>query len=163
MCRLGQFVLCLVLVGAFMASADQLQWNSRAVCEQALSAIKRATWVVSYCSLCGNDVAEIWSVKGATIAPTSADGLYELVISGSCLYAFSLPVSAPAVHGVNATSLEAHERYWLTTAIDLAYTYVRTEDGTLRPLGRILGLPCLVGLETMILPERHMRRVPGGS
>lgn len=136
----------LVLVCSLTSVADQLQWNSREICERAVVAVKQAAWIVSYCSLCDDEPAEIWSVKGVMVVPTGVDDLYEVVVSGARLGRVSHGVSgfAPGV---------SRECAWISTGIDLAYTYVLTDDGTLRPLGRILGLPCRVGVEAIELPE----------
>lgn len=158
--RAGLLAVCLVLVGAFMVSADQLQWNSRAVCEQAMSSIKRASWIVLYCSLCDGDSAEIWSVKGVAIVPTSAGGLFELNVSGHRLGAFSQSMSATGFLEMEADGPATCESIWMTNGVDLAYTYVLTGDGSLQPLGRILGLSCRVDLETISLSAEVLRTLP---
>ena len=149
---------CLILFGLLLVSgltsvADQLQWNSRETCERAVVAVKQAAWIVSYCSLCDDEPAEIWSVKGAVIAPTGVDGLYEVVVSGVCLGRLAHGAAGSDLPG---TPCDSDGCPWISAGIDLAYTYVLADDGVLRPLGRILGLSCRVGLESLDLPQDIM-------
>ena len=153
-------ILCgLVLVCGLTSVADQLQWNSREICERAVVAVKQATWIVSYCSLCDDEPAEIWSVKGAIIAPTGVDGLYEVVVSGARLGRLAHRAAGSDLPG---TPGDSGECAWISAGIDLAYTYVLADDGALRPLGRILGLPCRVGLESLDLPQDFIAQTSFG-
>lgn len=149
----------LVLVCGPTSVADQLQWNTREVCEEAVVAVKQATWIVSFCSLCDDEPAEIWSVKGVIIVPTAADDLYEVVVSGARLGRLAHRAAGSDLPG---TPGDSGECAWISTGIDLAYTYVLADDGALRPLGRILGLPCRVEVEAIEIPEHAMTQAPFG-
>ena len=159
--RCSVILFGLVLICSLTSMADQLQWNTRETCERASVALKQAAWIVSYCSLCDDGPAEIWSVKGAIITPTAVDGLYEVVVSGARLGTVSRWISESAPVAASSDWVASGGHSWICAGIDLAYTYVLTEGGALRPLGRILGLPCHVGLELIDLPQEIVQAAFG--
>ena len=81
-------ILAIVLVAITTMSciADQLAWNSRGTCEEAVKSIRQGSILLSYCSLCSNEHVEVWLVRGIIIAPTAAQGLFEVNILGIRLY-----------------------------------------------------------------------------
>ncbi|MCD6494782.1 hypothetical protein J7K60_01870, partial [Candidatus Bipolaricaulota bacterium] len=62
-------MLAIVLVAVTTVSclADQLAWNSRGTCEEAVKSIGQGSILVSYCSLCSNEHIEVWLVKGVIV------------------------------------------------------------------------------------------------
>ena len=155
-------ILAIVLVAITTMSciADQLAWNSRGTCEEAVKSIGQASILLSYCSLCNNEHVEIWLVRGIIIAPTAAQGLFEVNVLGKRLYRsneafqendYSEPVEYEAVTG------ESPAR-WFVTGIDLAYVYVPTRNGSFRCLGKVIKRECSVNVDTISLPHQLLEQ-----
>ena len=126
-----------------------------------MQAIGRESLLISYCSQANEDYVELWFVRGAYVVHTPAEGLFEVLVLAERLYksqkAFSsgeFPVSDDQ-WGFN----EVHESGWYIQRIDLAYTYIYTGDGSFQCLGKVLGLECLVGVETISLPGDVMEKI----
>ena len=140
--------------------ADQLQWNSPAVCEEAVREIGSRAFLISYCSLAGQDYVQLWLVQDAWVAETSAQRLYEVNVCARQLYESRILLSPEDFPLPNAPSLFREVRHgrWFQGGIDLAYTYIHTGANAFRCLGSVMGLECLVGVETIKLPPRVMKR-----
>lgn len=161
-------VVSLVAAGSSICVADQLQWNGLGVCEEAVQVIEQQSLLVSYCSLASVDHVELWLVRRAYIVRTPAEGLFEVLVLAKRLYksqkAFSsteFPVPAD-----QWSFYQVRDRGWIVERIDLAYMYTYAADSSFECLGKLLGLECLVGVETISLPGNVMerashRRIPG--
>lgn len=159
--RISILIVSLVLIGSLTCLADQLQWNSRGVCERAVRAIKPESIVISYCSLADNEHVEVWLVKKVGVANTPTKGLFEVSIFGKRLYkskkAFS---SGEYREPTDYIEYKAEgQSGWFVEGIDLAYVYIHTGDNSFRCLGKVLELECLVELETMTLPNDVMKKL----
>jgi len=159
--RISILIVSLVLIGSLASLADQLQWNSRGVCERAVHAIKPESIVISYCSLADNEHVEIWLVKKVGVANTLTKGLFEVSIFGRRLYkskkAFS---SGEYREPTDCIEYKAEgQSGWFVEGIDLAYVYIHTGDNSFRCLGKVLELECLVELETIKLPDDLMKKI----
>ena len=148
---LAIIVVVVMMVPCF---ADQLAWNSRGTCEEAAKSIEQGSILVSYCSLCSNEYVEVWLVKGIIVAPTAAQGLFEVNVFGIRLYRskeafreneYSEPVQYEAVTAAGPTR-------WFITGIDLAYVYVPTSEGTFQCLGKVIKRECSINVDTISLP-----------
>lgn len=160
-CRIIILVVSLATIGSSTCLADQLQWNALSACEEAVQAIGRESLLISYCSQANEDYVELWLVRGAYVIHTPAEGLFEVLVVAKRLYksqkAFSsgeFPVSADQ-WGFN----EVRDSGWFVEGIDLAYTYIHTGDSSFHCLGNVLGLECLVGVETISLPGYVMEKM----
>jgi hypothetical protein len=158
-------ILCLVAIGSFTCLADQLQWNDQTASLRAVQALVQESWVISYCSHAGSDNVEAWLIRGIYVADTSAEGLFEIKILAKCLYQsqesfaageFPLPENRWHFEQVNDSA-------WGIAGIDLAYTYVHTQDSSFQCLGKTLDLPCQVGVEIITLPNELMEALEARS
>ena len=151
-------ILAIVLVVVMTVSclADQLAWNSRGTCEEAVKSIGQGSILVSYCSLCSNEHIEVWLVKGVIVAPTAAQGLFEVNVLGIRLYRskeafqesdYSEPVEYEAVTGEEPAR-------WFITGIDLAYVYAPTGEGSFQCLGKIIDRECIINVDTISLSRQ---------
>ena len=141
--------------------ADQLQWNPASTCVSAAKAIGRCPLIVSYCSRADADYVSLWLARDARIVPTSAVGLYELMISARCLYRSVHPYAPDELllAGERQTISKVDEPVWIKRSLDLAYVYIHTGGGTFRCLGRLLGLDCSVAVESIALPAGVMEEL----
>jgi hypothetical protein len=159
--RITILIVSLVLIGSLTSLADQLQWNARGVCERAVHLIRPKSILISYCSLADNEHVEVWLVEGVGIANTSTEGLFEVLISGKRLYksktAFSSGDYREPIDYIEYKSEGRLRRF--VKGVDLAYVYIHTGDNSFRCLGKVLGLECLVELETMNLPDDLMKKI----
>lgn len=155
-------MLAIVLIAVMTASclADQLAWNSLEICEEAARRISRNSILLSYCSLCSNEHVEVWLVKGIIVAPTAAQGLFEVNVCGIRLYRsneafqennYSEPVEYEAVTGEEPAR-------WFVTGIDLAYVYVPTSSGSFRCLGKVIKRECSINVDTISLPYQLLEQ-----
>ncbi len=126
-----------------------------------MQAIGRESLLISYCSQANEDYVELWLVRGAYVIHTPAEGLFEVLVVAKRLYksqkAFSsgeFPVSAE-----QWCFNEVRDSGWFLEGIDLAYTYIHTGDSSFQCLGNVLGLECLVGVETISLPGYVMEKM----
>jgi len=152
--------IILVVVMTVSCFADQLAWNSRGTCEEAAKSIEQGSILLSYCSLCSNEHVEVWLVKGIIVAPTAAQGLFEVNVFGIRLYRsseafqenkYSEPVEYEAVTGEGPAG-------WFVTGIDLAYVYVPTSEGAFRCLGKVIERECSVDVDTLSLPHQLLEQ-----
>jgi len=148
--------IILVVVMTVSCLADQLAWNSRGTCEEAAKSIEQGSILLSYCSLCNNEHVEVWLVKGVIIAPTAAQGLFEVNILGIRLYRSSEALqennySEPVQY--EAVTAEGSAR-WFVTDIDLAYVYVPTGEGSFRCLGKVIKRECIINVDTISLSRQ---------
>jgi len=158
---LAIIVVVVMMVPCF---ADQLAWNSRGTCEEAAKSIEQGSILVSYCSLCSNEYVEVWLVKGIIVAPTAAQGLFEVNVFGIRLYRskeafreneYSEPVQYEAVTAAGPTR-------WFITGIDLAYVYVPTSEGSFRCLGKLIDRECSINVDTISLPHQLLEQAKRG-
>jgi len=140
--------------------ADQLQWNSLAVCEEAIREIGSRAFLISYCSLAGQDYVQLWLVQDAWIAETSAEALFEVNVHARQLCQSRRLLSPEDFPLPNAPCLfrEVCSERWFHGGIDLAYTYIHTDANAFRCLGSVMELECLIGVETIMLPPHVMKR-----
>ena len=155
-------MLAIVLVAVMTVSclADQLAWNSRGTCEEAVKRIGQGSILLSYCSLCSNEHVEVWLVKGIIVAPTAAKGLFEVNVFGIRLYRsqeafqenkYSEPVQYEAVTAEGPTR-------WFVTGIDLAYVYVPTNGGSFKALGKLINRECIINVDAISLPHQLLEQ-----
>lgn len=156
--RIIILVVSLATIGSSLCLADQLQWNALSACKEAVQAIGQESLLISYCSQANEDCVELWFVRGAFVVHTPAEGLFEVLVLAKRLYmsqeAFSakeFPVPADQ-WGFD----EAHESGWFVEGIDLAYAYIYMGGRSFQCLGKVLGLECLVGVDTITLPSNVM-------
>jgi hypothetical protein len=156
-------LLVVLLVGAFagLCTGDQYQWIPLSVSGEASDTIAKLPFLVTYCSLADEDFIELWVVRNLQIAATPAPDLCELIVSGERLYrsdrAFSsdkFPVSED-----QWTFHESEGDNWFTMGVDLAYVYIYVGGGSFRCLAQVLGLPCIVEVETIRLPGQVLSEV----
>jgi len=98
----------------------------------------------------------------SSLVTTSVRGLYELIVSGRRRYqsddayaSDEFPVLAEqwTFHKVKRVDEFA-------VGIDLAYVYIHMGGGSFRCLGKLLGLDCVVGVETIHLPYHIVEHTP---
>lgn len=158
--RITILIVSLVLIGSLTCLADQLQWNSRGICERAVRLIRPESILISYCSLADNEHVEVWLVKGADVVNTPIEGLFEVLISAKRLYksktAFSSGEYREPIDYIEYRSEGQFGSF--VEGIDLAYVYIHTGDNSFRCLGKALELECLVELETMSFPDNLMKK-----
>jgi len=152
--------IVLVAVTTISCLADQLAWNSRSTCEEAVNSSGQGSILVSYCSLCSNEHIEVWLVKGIIVAPTAAQGLFEVNVLGIRLYrsneAFQESDYSEAVEYQAVT--EEEPARWFITGIDLAYVYVPTSEGSFRCLAKVINGECIINVDTISLPYQLLEQ-----
>jgi hypothetical protein len=121
--------------------------------------------LISYCSQAGQDYVELWLVKEAYVAHTPAEGLFEVNVRAKRLCESPVPLSSEEFPLPEAcwTFSEARHAGWFCGGIDLAYTYIYTGGNTFQCLGRVLGLECQIGVETINLPDCVMEKINTGT
>ena len=151
--------MSLAMIGSSICLADQLQWNASAICEEAARAIGRQSLLISYCSQAGADPVELWFVRAARVVQTPTEGLFEVLVLGRRLYTSQRALSSGEFPLSNSpwSFNEVQSPSWFVQGVDLAYSYIPTGDGVFRCLGKVLGLECLVRVETITLPDDVMK------
>ena len=164
-CRSILLVVLLAAIGSSACLADQLQWNDQTATQEAVQALVQESWVISYCSQADTDNVEVWLIRGITVADTSAEGLFEIKVLAKCLYqsqgsfaADEFPLPEDRWHFE-----QVHDSGWGIAGIDLAYTYVYTQDSSFQCLGKTLDLQCQIGVETITLPDELMEALEARS
>lgn len=98
-------------------------------------------------------------------ATTSFRGLHELILSGRKLYRsdrahssdeFPVPEDQWTFHKVKDLDEFA-------VGVDLAYVYIHIGGGSFRCLAKVLGLDCVVEIETLCLPHHVMEGIAASS
>ena len=149
-----------LLIPAEASFADQLAWIPKDVAEKGAQAIPRNSLLVSYCSLCDDVAVEVFLVRTATVAVTQVEGLYEVRILGQRRLAstqrftsgtYSEPLRFPEIP-------PDEQSVWVQEGVDLAYVYVPSGGNSFRCLAKILGLECMVEVETITLPDDVMTK-----
>jgi len=157
-------VVLIVVTCAGLCKGDQLQWNTLSICRDAAETIARLPVLVSFCSLADEDYVEVWLLRGLHATETPTSGLYEITVSAKGRYRSDRPFSAgdfPVPEEQwHLHEAETHDGY--ATAIDLAYVYVYIGGRSFRCLGHVLGLPCIVKVETIQLPNHVMAELASG-
>jgi len=159
--RIVLIVLPLVLALAGSCVADQLQWAPLPVCQAAAKALSRQPFLVSFCSQAEEDNIELWTVTHLAIEATPFPNLFEIIVTGTVLYRsdrshssaeFPVPKEQWTFHDIeNARRC--------SFGIDLAYVYVHLGSGSFRCLAKLLGMDCLVAVETLRLPDDVMEKL----
>jgi len=156
--RASLLAVLLILVLALSCTGDQLQWAPLSVCRAAAKVISRPSLLVSYCSQAEKDGIELWFVTDLSVAATPFGDLFELVITVTPRYRSDRAYSSaefPITQGRwSFHEVETAAPY--PVGVDLAYVYVHLGGGSFRCLATILGLDCLVAVETLRLPEYVM-------
>ncbi|MFC2099329.1 hypothetical protein ACFLSF_00645, partial [Candidatus Bipolaricaulota bacterium] len=127
-------------------------------------AIGRESLLISYCSQADEDLVELWLVRDLKIIDTPVAGLFEVLVLAKCLYRSQRAFSSeefPASDDHWAFG-EAHDPGWFVEGIDLAYVYIHAGGSIFQCLGKELELECLVGVETITLPDGVMEKVMVG-
>jgi len=159
--RMTVLAVLMALVLAGVCRGDQLQWNPLTVSMDAAMALARQPLLVSFCSLADEDYIKLWLVRGAEIVSTAACGLYEVIASVKPQYQSARPYSS-ADFPLLREQWRFHKSEsdeWLSVGIDLAYVYIHTGGGSFRCLAEVLGLDCVMGVQTMRLPRCVMRDI----
>ena len=159
--RITFLIVSLVLIGSLTCLADQLQWNSSAVCERAMRLIRPESILLSYCSLADNEHVEVWLVKRVEVVNTPIEGLFEVLIFGKRLYKSKTAFfSGEYREPIDYIAYKSKNQWGcFRKGIDLAYVYIPTGDNSFRCLGKLLGLECLVELERMNFPDDLMKKI----
>lgn len=149
--RIVILLVCLGMGYSLSGLGDQLQWNDLETCERAAAEIRKAGVLISYCSLAEEPNAQFWLVRDVAIIPTTAEGLWEVIVTGRLLNAFTRrhfdekrQRSSGNLHA--RTDTHCH---WFVEGVDLAYIYVPIGNGDFTCLGRSLDQPCSVTVETI--------------
>ena len=158
-------VIFLVVIGSSVCLADQLQWNDETASLRAVQALVQESWLISYCSQAYSDNVEVWLIRGVYVADTSAEGLSEIKVLAKCLYqsqesfaADEFPLPEDRWHFE-----QVDDSGWGIAGIDLAYTYVYTQDSSFQCLGKALDLQCQIGVEIITLPDELMEALEARS
>jgi hypothetical protein len=144
------------LLAAPGARADQLAWISATDAVAAASRVAPDSLVLAYCSEC-NERVEVWRVRKAEVVPTAEKAYFQVRVTVRRLFRsrsviargeYREPVEyEPAVaKRPDGSDLET------TANVDLAYVYVPEAAGRFRVLGKVMGFPCNVAVETVTLP-----------
>jgi hypothetical protein len=144
------------LLAAAGARADQLAWISAADASAAASRIAPGSLLVAYCSACSGRV-EVWRVRKAEVAPTTATEYFQVRVTARRLFRSREVIARGQYHEPIAYEPAVAKRpdgsdLDTTAGVDLAYVYVPEAAGTFRALGKVMGLPCEVAVETITLP-----------
>jgi len=159
------FAVILVLGFAGSGLGDQLQWNPLSVCRDAAKVIARHPLLVSFCSQADEDHIGLWLVRDLEAAATPVQDLHEILVSAELLYRsdrayssgeFPLPEEQQAFH-------KARNGSSFAVSIDLAYVYIYVGGGSFQCLAKVLGLDCVVGVETIHLPRYVMEDIVASS
>jgi hypothetical protein len=160
--RIVVLVVLLQLVFSGLCVGDQYQWSPLSVCEDAAWMVARLPFIVSYCSLADEDYVELWVVRNLQVATTPIPDLYELVASAERLYRSDRAFSSdefPVPREQWTFHDESDDVNRIAVGVDLAYVYVYVGGGSFRCLAQLLGLPCVVEVETIRLPDRVLGEI----
>jgi hypothetical protein len=153
--RIALFASLLALSVAASCFGDQLQWTPLSVCRDAAKMIARQPLLLSYCSQADEDYVELWLVRDLEVVATPAPRLHEVTVIAKRLYrsdrAFSsedFPVSEE-----QWVFSKAEDPRRFVVGIDLAYVYLYVGGGSFQCLAQVLGLPCVVGVDAIPLPD----------
>ena len=145
--------------------ADQHQWNPRAVAEAALTHFPAGAVVISYCSECDGERAEVWQVERAVVSLTELEGYFAVQLFARRLFRTAARHDSGAyAEPARWEALPAAERVWTLAEIDLAYVYVRQPDGSFRVLADVMKLePLVCEVKTLHVPPEIDQRLPPPS
>lgn len=160
-------ILAVSAVIAASVRGDQYAWNSLAVCTNALARLTSGSFVISFCSECDDQHAELWQVDKAVIALTPSKDRYEVHLSVQKVLRTATRFDRgkwnpdtpwqTMPQGTQPCALEA---------VDLAYLYLRVEDGSFRVAAEVLELkPLEVAVPRIQLPApvNRLLRPPGSE
>lgn len=146
MSRLACFFLSIGLLGvASVAKADQLQCNSKAVADRAVSILEPGTIVIDFCSLCEGK-AQVVRVGSARAVE---DCQFEVELAGTVL-AESEQVFKETYDAKGARYRAVQKPF--QARIDLAYVYVEAAPNQFRWLGGELRQEATVNVRSIALP-----------
>jgi len=154
----GLLAVLMAFVLALPCTGDQLQWAPLSVCRAAAKVISRPSLLVSYCSQAEKDGVELWSITDLSVAATPCGGLYELNVTAIPRYRSDRAYSS-AEFPITEWCWSFHEIETgapYRVGVDLAYVYIHLGGGSFRCLATVLGLDCIVAVETLHLPEYVM-------
>jgi len=159
--RITLFASLLALGVAASCFGDQLQWTPLSVCRDAAKMIARQPLLVSFCSRADEDYVELWLVRDLQVVATPAPKLHEVIVLAERLYRSD--------HAFSSTEFPVSEEQWVfsraedprrfVVGIDLAYVYLYVGDGSFQCLAQVLGLPCVVGVDAIHLPDHVLENV----
>jgi len=157
-------VALIVCADSISVRADQLAYNSRQVCQEAVKALTPGSFLVSYCSKCNDESVEIWQVSKALVVYTGYDSLYQVDIFCKKLYrSTELITEGRLSDSVQYEELSAAvsgcEDLYTLEEVDLAYIYVGSGSNSFQCLGKKLGLKCDVLVEGIALPQDVLARL----
>jgi hypothetical protein len=149
-------VLALAGPGSAALLGDQLAWNSLEVSKRAVAAISARPLLATYCSMCGNERIEIFEVRDPVIKPTLLKDRYQVTVLGRRLFESARTFGRGGYGEPVAfkSSASTPGEPWKLLPLDLAYTYIMSEDGSsLRCLGTVLNLEPQLMVERINLPK----------
>lgn len=126
--------------------ADQLQCNSKAIAERAVSILEPGTIILDFCSLCEGK-AQVVRVASARAVE---DCQFEVELSGSVL--FESEQTFKENYDAAGARYKASQKTY-QNRVDLAYVYVEAAPNEFRWLGGELGLQASVNVRTIRLPD----------
>lgn len=155
--RIALLAVVFVLGFAGPSLGDQLQWNPLSVCRDAANVIAKHPLLVSFCSQADEDHIGLWLVRDLEVAATPVPDLHEVLVSAELLYRSDRAYSSGELPLAEEQQVfhKAGNASSFAMGIDLAYVYIHVDGGSFQCLGKVLGLGCVVGVETIHLP-RHV-------
>jgi hypothetical protein len=146
--------IIIILATSTKVHADQFAWNSLSVSSNAIQHLQAGTLVISYCSQCDGQRAELWRVERAVIAVTDYADSYEVTLFVQRLFQTKRSFdSGEYKNRVQWQTIPVEERAWSLEDVDLAYIYVRQPDGSFRVLADVMKLtPLSCATKTIQLP-----------
>jgi hypothetical protein len=135
------------------AAADQLAAVAPKDCKRASEVLRESDLLVSYCSMCDDDHAEVWWIEKIGTTPFDPQGkLCSVDVWGRrLLRVATFPAKEPTFWKFE--EIPASESRLRYEGIDLAYVYQadRAAPFRFRVVGRRLSLPCKVKVEILHL------------
>jgi hypothetical protein len=163
---------CLVLVFVGLAAqADQLAYNPRKDVDKAVAVIQqdiqKRNWrsapcyMVSYCSMCDRDYVEVWEVKKVVAVAIPDSDHFEMQVFGRCLLRSTERIQKGKYREpIEYDVVPEEESEWFLKAIDMAYVYIPSADGSFRCLGKALRLQCDVLVERIKINQKEFAKLP---
>jgi len=160
-------LLAVVLVLGFAGSSlgDQLQWNPLSVCRDAAKVIARHPLLASFCSQADEDHIGLWLVRDLEVLATPVPDLHEVLVSAELLCRSDRAYSSEEMPLAEEQQVfqKARNASSFAMGIDLAYVYIYVGGGSFRCLGKVLGLDCVVGVETIHLSRHVLEAIVASS
>lgn len=161
--RTSRALALLALAAGWTAApvaADQLAVVAPKDCKRAAEALRESDLLVSYCSMCDDDHAEVWWIEKIETTPFDPQGkLCSVDVRGRrLLRVATFPAKEPTLWRFE--EIPAPESKLRYEGIDLAYVYQADRAAPLRfrVVGRRLSLPCDVKVEILRLNSEILQR-----